>query len=109
MRGSAFADAAALFDALGDPNRLSIFTSLCDGGPCTTSQVTTAISVSRQGVTKHLSILEAVGLVHCRKQGRQRIWTVQTRPLGQAGDYLAQLSDRWDRRIDRLKAFVEDS
>ena len=31
---------APLFDALGDPNRLRIITRLCDGGPCSTTEVT---------------------------------------------------------------------
>jgi len=97
-----------LFDALGDPNRLRIFTRLCDGGPSSTSQVMQVIPVSRQAVSKHLSMLEGVGLVRSRKHGRERIWTVQTQPLVQAGDYLSQLSKRWDHAVERLRAFVED-
>jgi DNA-binding transcriptional ArsR family regulator len=100
--------AAPLFDALGDPNRLRIFTRLCDGGPSSTSQVMQVIPVSRQAVSKHLSMLEGVGLVRSRKHGRERIWTVQTQPLVQAGDYLSQLSKRWDHAVERLRAFVED-
>jgi DNA-binding transcriptional ArsR family regulator len=105
---AALEEAAPLFDALGDPNRLRIFTLLCDGGPSSTWQVAEAIPVSRQAVTKHLATLQAVGLVNSRKQGRERIWTVQTGPLGDASDYLGQLSTRWDRAIDRLRTFVED-
>jgi hypothetical protein len=29
-------------------------------------------------------------------------------PLGEASDYLTQLSRRWDRVIERLRAFVEE-
>jgi DNA-binding transcriptional ArsR family regulator len=105
---AALAEAAPLFDALGDPNRLRIFAQLCDGGPSSTSQVAQTISVSRQAVSKHLAMLEAVGLVHSRRRGRERIWSVRTESLGQASDYLIQLSNRWDRVIDRLRAFVED-
>ena len=104
---AALEEAAPLFDALGDPNRLRIFTLLCDGGPSSTWQVSEAIPVSRQAVTKHLATLEAVGLVNSRKHGRERIWTVQTGPLGDASDYLTQLSTRWDRAIDRLRVFVQ--
>jgi DNA-binding transcriptional ArsR family regulator len=66
------------------------------------------IPVSRQAVSKHLSMLEGVGLVHSRKHGRERIWTVRTGPLVQAGEYLDQLSNRWDHAVERLRAFVED-
>jgi DNA-binding transcriptional ArsR family regulator len=104
---AAIAEAAPLFDALGDANRLRIITRLCDGGPSSTSQLTQGIPVSRQAVTKHLLALEAVGLVASRRQGRQRTWRVHTEALGEASQYLTELSDRWDRAIDRLRIFVE--
>ncbi|CDP83772.1 MULTISPECIES: ArsR/SmtB family transcription factor [Mycolicibacterium] len=99
---------APLFDALGDPNRLRIVTRLCDDGPCSTTQLTQVISVSRQAVTKHLLLMEAVGLVSSQRQGRERIWRIQPQPLAEASDYLTALSHRWDRAIDRLRAYVED-
>lgn len=100
--------AAPLFGALGDPNRLRIVIRLCDGGPSSTSQVTHALSVTRQAATKHLELLAAAGLVTSSRHGRERIWTLQTRPLAAASDYLAELSRRWDAAIDRLRAYVED-
>ena len=110
MRTSAAAVAKAqVFDALGDPNRLRIVTRLCDGGPCSTSQVTQVTPVSRQAATKHLLLLEAVGLVSSQRQGRERIWRIEPAPLADASDYLAALSVRWDEAIDRLRAFVEEN
>jgi len=100
---------AQVFDALGDPNRLRIVTRLCDGGPCSTSQFTRVISVSRQAATKHLMLLEAVGLVSSERQGRERIWRIESKPLTDASDYLTALSMRWDEAIDRLRAFVEEN
>jgi DNA-binding transcriptional ArsR family regulator len=105
---SAVAAKAPLFDALGDPNRLRIITRLCDGGPCSTTEVTQVVAVSRQAATKHLLLLEAVGLVNSRRRGRERIWRVQPEPLNDASEYLTALSQRWDRAIDRLRAYVED-
>jgi len=100
---------ARVFDALGDPNRLRIVTRLCDGGPCSTSQVTQVTPVSRQAATKHLLLLEAVGLVSSQRQGRERIWRIEPAPLADASDYLAALSVRWDEAIERLRAFVEEN
>jgi DNA-binding transcriptional ArsR family regulator len=99
---------APLFDALGDPNRLRIVSRLCDGGPCSTSEVTQVVPVSRQAATKHLLLLEAVGLVSSHRQGRERIWRMRPEPLAEASQYLTTLSKRWDRAIDRLRAYVED-
>ncbi|OBF32823.1 transcriptional regulator [Mycolicibacterium peregrinum] len=104
----AVADRAPLFDALGDPNRLRIVTRLCEGGPCSTVQLTQVIPVTRQAATKHLLLLEAVGLVTSDRKGRERIWRIQPEPLVQASDYLTALSQRWDGAIDRLRAYVEE-
>ena len=74
---------APLFDALGDPNRLRIVVRLCEAGPCSTSQVTQVIPVTRQAATKHLLLLEAVGLVTSSRHGRERIWRIQPDPLAE--------------------------
>lgn len=108
MSASALVERAPVFDALGDANRLRILTRLCDGGPCSTTEVTQAVPVTRQAATKHLVLLEAVGLVSSQRRGRERIWRIQPEPLTDASDYLTSLSRRWDRAIDRLRAYVED-
>ena len=100
---------APLFDALGDPNRLRIITRLCDGGPCSTTKITEVVSVSRQAATKHLLLLEAVGLVSSQRHGRERIWRVRPEPLNEASQYLDALSRRWDNAIGRLRTYVEDN
>lgn len=105
---TADAPLSSFFNALGDPNRLRIVTRLCDGGPCSTSEVTEVVAVSRQATTKHLLVLESVGLVSSERSGRERIWRVRPEPLADAGEYLERLSRRWDRAIDRLRAHVEE-
>ena len=109
MSTSVAAAKAQVFDALGDPNRLRIVTRLCDGGPCSTSQFTRVIPVSRQAATKHLLLLEAVGLVSSERHGRERIWRIEPKLLTAASDYLTALSVRWDDAIDRLRAYVEEN
>lgn len=100
--------AASVFDALGDPHRLRIVIGLCDTGPSSTLRVAQAVPLSRQAATKHLELLQAVGVVSSAKRGRERIWAVQPEPLTAASDYLTALSNRWDQAIGRLKAFLED-
>ncbi len=99
---------APLFDALGDANRLRIVVRLCEVGPSSTSQLTQAIPVTRQAASKHLVLLENAGLVSSSRRGRERVWTVRTKPLAEASDYLTQLSRRWDAAVDRLRAYVEE-
>jgi DNA-binding transcriptional ArsR family regulator len=99
---------ASVFDALGDPSRLRIVIGLCDSGPSSTLQVAQAVPLSRQAATKHLELLQAVGVLSSVKRGRERIWAVEPQPLTAAGDYLTALSNRWDRAIGRLQAYLDD-
>jgi DNA-binding transcriptional ArsR family regulator len=100
-------NAAAVFAALGDDTRLHLVARLSSGGPQSIVALTDAVDVSRQAVTKHLVALEEAGLVRSEKAGRERIWELDTRRLGDAQRYLDEISSQWDRAVDRLRAFVE--
>lgn len=109
MTPAAVTARAPVFDALGDPNRLRIVVRLSEGGPCSTTDIAAIVPVSRQAASKHLLLLETVGLVSSRRRGRERIWQLRPEPLADASDYLTALSQRWDRAIDRLRAHVGDA
>jgi len=104
-----WAKAAPVFAALGDPVRLAIVARLCKEGPLPTIEFKQcAGGVSRQGITKHLHVLEEVGLVESDRVGRDRQWRLRARQLAAAREYLDWMSARWDQRLERLRAFVED-
>lgn len=100
-------NAASVFAALGDDTRLNIVARLSSGGPQSISRLTEGSDVTRQAVTKHLEALADAGLVRSSKEGRERIWELETRRLSDAQRYLDQISSQWDRAIERLRAFVE--
>ena len=103
------ADAASVFAALGDETRLAIVARLCTEGPQSIVRLTEGANVSRQAITKHLHALAHAGLVRSKRDGRERIWQMQPRRLGDARRYLDQISAQWDAAIDRLRALVENS
>jgi DNA-binding transcriptional ArsR family regulator len=99
---------ARLFAALGDPTRLALVDRLSAAGPQSISGLTGGAKVSRQAVTKHLHALRKAGLVRGTRDGREQIWELQPARLAEAHSYLDEISTRWDRAIERLRAFVED-
>lgn len=110
MRANAVAamkKSAPIFAALGDETRLRIISKLSGGGPLSISQLTDGESITRQAITKHLSVLQGAGLVRDLRQGRERLWEVDPEPLGTARTCLELVEKTWDRRLDRLRAFVE--
>jgi len=101
-------DAAPVFAALGEPVRLAIIARLCGDGPLPTIRLKHGTSLSRQAVTKHLRILEDVGLVRSDRVGRDRSWRIEEGQLARTGAYLEQISALWEARLERLRSFVED-
>jgi len=99
---------AAIFAALGDETRLHLVARLCDEGPLSIVRLTEGVDVTRQAVSKHLRVLEEVGLVRGTRDGRENVWELEPRRLAVARRYLDHVSARWDETIDRLRAFVED-
>jgi DNA-binding transcriptional ArsR family regulator len=98
---------AAIFAALGQETRLSLVTKLSEGDRCSISQLTAGSKLTRQAVTRHLQILEEVGLVHSTPSGRENLFELNTRPFKDIGEYLDFVSDKWDQALGRLKSFVE--
>jgi len=100
--------AAPIFAALGDPVRLAMVTRLCTDGPLPTVTLKQAARVSRQAVTKHLQVLQDVGIVQSQRVGRDRLWQIETRRLAEMRQYLEQISAEWDATMERLRRFVEE-
>lgn len=107
-RATALAESAPLFAALGDETRLRLVSRLCGEGPLSITQLTEGGAVTRQAVTRHLEVLADAGLVRDEKQGRERVWALEPRRLSDAKRFLDQMSDRWDKALDRLKRAVEE-
>jgi DNA-binding transcriptional ArsR family regulator len=98
---------AAVFAALGDETRLSLVGRLVSGPPQSISQLAQGSTLTRQAITKHLRVLEAAGVVHSVRAGRENLFAFRPEPLRDVRSYLDQVSAQWDDALGRLKAFVE--
>jgi DNA-binding transcriptional ArsR family regulator len=104
---AALVDAAPVFAALGDETRLHLVTRLCREGPLSITQLREGTEVTRQAVTKHLHALEDAGLARGTRQGREQIWSLETKRLEVARRYLDDVSAQWDAVLGRLRELVE--
>ena len=98
---------APVFAALGDETRLSLVAKLCERSPQSISRLTEGSNLTRQAVTKHLSVLQNAGLVSSIRAGRESQYELKVEPLESIKDYLDDVSKQWDDALGRLKAFVE--
>jgi DNA-binding transcriptional ArsR family regulator len=98
---------APVFAALGDETRLLLVAKLCGGQPYSISELTEGSKLTRQAITKHLRVLESVGIVHCVRTGRESLFEFDPEPIEETKEYLALVSEQWDQALSRLKSFVE--
>ena len=102
------AGAALLFAALGDPTRLTLLRQLSDGGPASISTLAARQSMTRQGVTKHLHVLAAAGIIDGSRQGREQVWALNPKRLIDGRRHLEVIAAGWDEALARFKMLVEE-
>lgn len=96
------------FQALADPNRRAMVDRLSQG-PASVSELAKPLAMSLPGVMQHLAVLEASGLVVSEKIGRTRTCRIEPRAFTQAEQWIAERRALWERRLDRLEAFLEET
>ncbi|MGC4879315.1 ArsR/SmtB family transcription factor [Micromonospora sp. DT43] len=97
----------ALWSAIGDPIRRSMIDLLLAGGPGTATSLSERLPVTRQAVSKHLAVLDRVGLIHSAPAGRERHYRVDEAQLARAVAQLAAVGDAWDARLRRIRRIAE--
>ena len=99
---------APVFAALADPMRRSLLTNLAEYSPRTATQLAEEYPITRQGILKHLRVLEEAGLVAVYQEGREKRYFLTPEPLDELELWIKEISAKWDQRLLRLKAFVEN-
>jgi len=98
---------APIFHALADPMRRNLLINLAENSPKTATQLAEEFPITRQGILKHLNILEDAGLVAVHQIGREKRYTLTPEPLNEFEQWLKHLNAKWDERLLRLKTILE--
>jgi len=89
--------------AIAPPRRRQILQLVRDG-ELSAGEIASHFEVSRPAVSQHLTVLKEAGLVHERRNGTRRLYSV--RPEGLA-EVKAFLEGFWDERLEALKREAE--
>jgi len=65
--------------------------------------------MSLPAVMQHLAVLEASGLVKSQKIGRVRTCSIEPKALTLAEQWIAERRALWERRLDRLGQFLDET
>ena len=95
-------DTDLLFKALADPSRRKLLDLLHVHDGRTLNELCEHLDMTRQGVTQHLDLLEAVNLVTTVRRGREKLHFLNPVPL-------QAIYERWIAKFEkpRLKALSD--
>jgi ArsR family transcriptional regulator, cadmium/lead-responsive transcriptional repressor len=98
----------ALWAAVADPTRRRLLDVLLARGEATATALAAELPVTRQGIAKHLAVLDRAGLVEARRQGREVLYSVRPDELDAATKWMAQVAAEWDTRLQAIKRLAEE-
>ena len=81
-----------VFIALSDPTRREVIAALARHGACTATQLAVGMPITRQAVTKHLTLLRRSGLVVRDRHGRETHYRLVPHAFAEAIAWLEELS-----------------
>jgi DNA-binding transcriptional ArsR family regulator len=96
-----------VFNAIGDAHRREILDVLIDGEKAV-GAIVDDLSLSQPQVSKHLRVLNEVGLVSRRAEGRRRLYRLEPARLQPFHQWLAKYEQAWNDRLDRLDDYLKE-
>jgi DNA-binding transcriptional ArsR family regulator len=98
---------SATFAALADPTRRAILARLATGETSVT-ELAKPFEMSLPAVTKHLKVLERVGLITRGRAAQWRPCRLEAEPLREVADWTLQYRVFWEQRLDRLEEYLQE-
>ena len=84
----------AVFRALADASRRGLLDRLQRRNGQTLNELCAGLAMTRQAVTKHLSILEDANLIAVQRQGREKLHFINPVPIN-------DIAERWISKFQR--------
>ena len=96
-----------VFNAIGDVHRREILDTLIAGEKAV-GAIVSDVSMSQPQVSKHLRVLNEVGLVSCRAEGRLRLYRLEPARLRPMHEWLTRYEQAWNDRLDRMDDYLQE-
>ncbi len=98
----------ATFSALSDPTRRKILARLARSRSSVT-ELAKPFKISLPAISKHLRVLENAGLLARETHGRVHLCRLVAGPIKDAAEWTARYRDFWERRLDDLANYLNQS
>ena len=95
------------FQALAEPRRREILELLASRKQLTAADISKEFKVSFPAISQHLKVLREANLVFMKKNGQQRIYTLNPDALVELQKWSNKLLKVWDEKFARLDAVLK--
>lgn len=96
---------ADAYNAIAEPRRRKILRVLAEGEK-SVGELVEVLELNQPQLSKHLRVLKEVNLVSMRKEGKQRIYSLNADTLKPIHDWLSHFEHLWTARFDRLDSYL---
>jgi DNA-binding transcriptional ArsR family regulator len=95
-----------LFAALADSTRRDIIELLLASGELSIGEVAAPFAISAPAISRHIQVLERVGLIERRVERQWRYVRVRADALSPVETWLSRQKRYWTKALDRLEALA---
>jgi DNA-binding transcriptional ArsR family regulator len=96
------------FVALADPVRARIVQMLSETD-MNAGEIASRFSISRPGVSRHLSVLLKSNLVQVREEAQRRVYSLDPRGFDEIDIWMEACRRRWRERLDALGRHLDEA
>ena len=94
-----------VYNAIAEPQRRDII-DLLKKGELPVNDIADKLGMKQPQTSKHLRVLKEVGLVSVRKEGKQRVYQLNSQELKPVFDWVQSYAHLWRERYDRLDEYL---
>jgi DNA-binding transcriptional ArsR family regulator len=96
---------AAVFSALGEPNRLQIV-ELLRTHSFAVGEIAEIVGIRQPQASKHLKVLAESGIVQVETRARRHIYHLQAEPFEGIARWADSFERLWETRLDSLGGYL---
>lgn len=98
---------SAVLSALADPTRRAIVARLAEGD-ATVNEIAAPFGISLPGISRHLKVLEAAGLVSRGRKAQWRPCRLEASALKGIDEWLVRYRRFWGESFDRMESYIAE-
>ncbi len=94
------------FAALSDDTRREIVKLVALNGELTSTEISQSFKMSPPAISQHLKILKEAKVLQMKKDAQKRIYSLNDSGLHEVEDWLLDIRNLWNERLDNLEKYL---